>query len=270
MENTCPDVLNEKSSHLLRVEGKTPDGEGIAVLLRVTLERHKTFFRGGVGTDKMEIEARPLDVESQRIEYGAWYGVVMKARGEASGVSKNVCFSNGMVVVDPEWLRGLHIGTYVFNLLIAWAKDAYSDFEVVPIKLLINQARSDEDRDHRNRFYERFGFRFLFSDSEQREGASDPRLRVGELSTVDSWERNITVVDEANYVRELLKQLRNSQGDKEKALSTAKNLSDGHMERYMAAGKFCRRVILVYSGVAFLVGIFVCSNFPVVGKLFGQ
>src|SRR5205085_300868 len=96
--------------------------------------------------------------------------------GEAS-----VSLVKGALFLDPQGLRGQRIGAYLMNEIVTWAQQ-WPEAVVAPIKLRSGQAE-EENRTRRNRFYERFGLVFGYSDPEHREGVSAP-LPVRELKSV--------------------------------------------------------------------------------------
>lgn len=103
--------------------------------------------------------------------------------------------------IDPAELRGQRVGTYLMNEIVTWAQQ-WPEATVKPITLLSGQAE-EENRDRRNRFYERFGLVFAYVDPERREGVSKPIL-VKELTPITSWEANIRERDPREYLGELL------------------------------------------------------------------
>ena len=235
------------------------------LLLRASLERSNNIARG---KDSFTIDVRFIDTDALHLKRDI-HGSVMRARGEASEVFKTVSFSDGFVVVDPEWMRGLHVGTYVFDLLVTWAKENYGDYRVCPIKLFIHQGRENDERDHRNRFYERFGFRFVFDDAEKRSGISEPELSINELSNVDSWKKNISLLDEADYLRDLAHRFRLCECEKASTLANANYVASALSNISALVEKQCNRRVMIFAAVAFVAGLWVCSAYPVVGKIFG-
>ena len=89
-----------------------------------------------------------------------------------------VKLTNGYVVIEDEELRGWRIGSYCFNVVVEWAKRHFPNSEVLTIQL-----RSDDavgpNKSRRNRFYEQFGIRFAYTESErQREAAGESETMV--------------------------------------------------------------------------------------------
>ncbi|GBQ32032.1 hypothetical protein HLH34_00045 [Gluconacetobacter azotocaptans] len=64
----------------------------------------------------------------------------------------------GAVFLDLEELEGNRIGSYLMNLVVAWARQ-WPDASVNPITLLAHQARG-ENTIRRSRPYEQFGITF--------------------------------------------------------------------------------------------------------------
>jgi len=137
--------------------------------------------------------------------------------GEAS-----VSLVKGALFLDPQGLRGQRIGTYLMNEIVTWAQQ-WPEAVVAPIKLLSGQAE-EENRTRRNRFYERFGLVFGYSDPEHREGVSAP-LPVRELKSVSSWEANIRERDPREYLAELLHERAHAVVEGSRRDTVIKNLS---------------------------------------------
>ena len=82
-------------------------------------------------------------------------------------------------------LRGHGIGTYLQNLTVGWVKSFGRNFSVDRILLAEIHAETQKDADRRNRFYEQFGVRFLWSTPtgtvDRATGRSDPALMSDEL-----------------------------------------------------------------------------------------
>jgi hypothetical protein len=98
--------------------------------------------------------------------------------------------SPGFVSLDLEGLKGLRIGTYLLNEIVCWAKQ-WPDATVDPLLLSVQQATPD-NRDRRNRFYERFGVRFVYRTEDRFAGESLP-MTAADLIPVESWKQNIRV-----------------------------------------------------------------------------
>lgn len=94
-------------------------------------------------------------------------------------------------ILLPETWRGLHIGTYMQNQVMHWAKGEIGlPGKIVPISVVSGDALNEAERDRRNRFYEQFGIRFLWSEPvngiERANGRSDPSLTINDLCTLDA------------------------------------------------------------------------------------
>lgn len=102
----------------------------------------------------------------------------------------NIKLTGGGVWVQHEY-RGLHIGTYLMNLVVDWALNLEVDAVVEQISLIEGDARSCAVRDRRNRLYTRFGIRFDYESGtaiERTAGRSAPDLRLAELHSSDEVE----------------------------------------------------------------------------------
>lgn len=89
---------------------------------------------------------------------------------------------DGRIDLVIDSLRGLGIGSLLMRPLIRWAKALPCNVPVVPINLQWSDARTDLERERRNRFYEKLGFVFEYKDRGQTFGAARPML-VSDLIT---------------------------------------------------------------------------------------
>lgn len=178
-----------------------PDGEPIA---RLFVQREESYRRDD--RDGQMYEAS-ISLSYQTIErkhsfrspvsgsFDASY-----SRGFLEGEA-SVSLVDGALFFDPAELRGQRIGTYLMNEIVVWAQQ-WPEARVRSIKLLSGQAQ-DDNRARRNRFYERFGLKFAYSDPDHEEGVSKP-MPAKELTPVTSWEANIRERDPREYLAELL------------------------------------------------------------------
>jgi hypothetical protein len=148
--------------------------------------------------DTIEIDLRTLGSFAGNIRAG---DRVMEMAGSASSGFDTVSFSNGFIVVESPW-QGLRIGTYMMNRLVAWAVKHYATYQPIRIKLLALQADGD-NKERRNRFYARFGFKFVWADDEQLAGELEDQLRIGDLATTDLWQEKIEELSLVDGLKEI-------------------------------------------------------------------
>lgn len=109
------------------------------------------------------------------------------ARWEATYVSPagadngHVWFGNGRIDIEIESLRGIGIGSLLMLPLVRWAKTRPRNVPVVPINLAGPDAKTGDERDRRNRFYEKLGFRFDYKDDQAHGSARE--MLASELIT---------------------------------------------------------------------------------------
>lgn len=82
------------------------------------------------------------------------------------------------------------MGTYMQNEVVRWAKTSIGQLgKVRPIRLVEDDARTKEEMNRRNRFYQQFGIRFIWSADpaieEGRAGQSDPALTIEDVHVLD-------------------------------------------------------------------------------------
>lgn len=77
-------------------------------------------------------------------------------------------------IILPEDVRNCGVGRYAMSKLIAWGKKRAPEYKVGRLKLSNVDAGTDEQRDLRNSFYEKLGFRLHFpNDETKRDGYCD-------------------------------------------------------------------------------------------------
>jgi hypothetical protein len=108
------------------------------------------------------------------------------------------------------------------NEIVVWARQ-WPEARVRSIRLLSGQA-GEENLARRNRFYERFGLVFVYSDPEHREGVSKP-APAKELIPVTSWEGNVRERDPREYLAELLDEREHLVAEASRRETFIKNLS---------------------------------------------
>lgn len=118
--------------------------------------------------------------------------------------------TGGAVFLDLPGLEGQHIGTYLMNEIVLWAKQ-WPEAEVRSVSLLAAQGHN-ENRERRNRFYEQFGLSFDYVDVERRAGNSRP-LRAAALTPTDAWRENLEIVQLDAFLGDLLTEKRRLASD---------------------------------------------------------
>ena len=130
----------------------------------------------------------------------------------------------GLLIVDPESIRRFRLGSYIQDKITRWAK-CWPEASVDRVSLHAAQAETDEDRITRNKFWGRYGFRFVWKDPvTMREGVSAPmkaeELRIP-LSAPDRY-RHIQPMEVAQHLAFTQKKAEWAR----KAHATAQCLSD--------------------------------------------
>jgi len=102
------------------------------------------------GGKNREVKVRVLDLTER-----SWHRrQVMNSLGRFTG--SGVQLTDGFVEVIHPNLRGLGVGTLVFNVVTAWAQRTFPGREVNPITLV--RPANGTEFDRLTRFYGRFGF----------------------------------------------------------------------------------------------------------------
>ncbi|HEY0294048.1 MAG TPA: hypothetical protein VGC69_01800 [Bordetella sp.] len=104
--------------------------------------------------------------------------------GHVDSTSNMARLTNGNLVIENQALRGLGLGSYLFNIIVTWILSFEVDFDIVPVRLFAGDAYPG-NLERRNRFYEKFGLQFDYqtgSGSMQTHGLSLPMKASGLVS----------------------------------------------------------------------------------------
>ncbi|WP_295983322.1 hypothetical protein [uncultured Variovorax sp.] len=97
-------------------------------------------------------------------ELGSFVGCYSKLYDRVS-LTSNAVYGDGAVFMDLSGLRGHRIGSYLFNEVVAWAKQ-WPDAEVKTITLNAGDATAT-NKVRRNRLYEQFKIAFDYNDAKK-------------------------------------------------------------------------------------------------------
>jgi len=171
-----------------------------------------TFSPGTTFAEEASITVSHQAVETHRgpTLTGGWTFVASYSRREnrisLTGLSP---YGRGGIMV-ADGLRGMRFGTYVFNIIVGWAKQ-WPSAEINIITLSENDAYP-ENRKRRNWFYEQFGLEFDYTDAQHKSGRSLPML-ASKLQHVTTWEKNIVVHRVDDHLGKILQQNYRLQSD---------------------------------------------------------
>lgn len=199
---------------------KKPDGKAITRLFVERQENYRHDESGRIYEASISLSYEIIEPKHLRRsrESGSFCGSYLRGYRENESVS----LVGSALFFDPSELRGQRIGTYLMSEIVTWAQQ-WPEATVRPIKLLSGQAE-EENRARRNRFYERFGLEFMYSDPEHREGVSKS-MPVANLIPVTSWEINISEHDPREYLAELLYERERMVMDSSQRVDAIKRLS---------------------------------------------
>jgi len=125
------------------------------------------------------LEAR-YDTGTVGVEHGAYI-----ARWRASYEHPNqydkghAQLGDGRIDIEVEALRGIGLGSLLMRPFVSWVKSHAQDVPMVPINLAADDAKTGQERDIRNQFYVKLGYRFEFKDADYTWGESRPMLSLG-------------------------------------------------------------------------------------------
>lgn len=187
---------------------RVADAQGAVSWMLFTEERKIVRTDGGrkpsAHGDEINIKLHALGSFQKDVREGEKR--VMEMRGYAFSMDSTVNFSDGYIVVEEPW-KEMRIGTFMMNYLVSWATAHYPEYQPVGIRLSLNQAHAN-NKDRRNRFYDCFGFKFIWEDAGHEEGKLDLELRVRDLRTTDKWEDRIKVFSVEEGLKEMFSESR--------------------------------------------------------------
>lgn len=159
---------------------------------------HKSTVYKESGTEQiirtLELDARyvsgPMD-QNQFIPAG--HVSTMGGKGETC--SRTVKITNGSVLVHSN-MRGLGVGTYLFNEVVVWAKEFDGAFRVERIKVASTDANDETNMVRRNKLYAHFNVRFNdLPDNEGVTGGHSLPSHVEDLTPYDGWQKKMDCID---------------------------------------------------------------------------
>ncbi len=146
---------------------KLPAGEGREHIILITRSlKTSSFFIQNADHQAITLDLLATYIDGPMPSDKISSGFISRMGGHVDTLGKKVKLTNGAVEVLPG-MRGLGIGTFLFNYLVCWAKEQDPGFEVVPIKVSSPDV-TESNQKRRNLFCAHFGF--LFSDSPTNEG----------------------------------------------------------------------------------------------------
>lgn len=187
---------NTVEHQLLKIPTKS--GEPHTLLITKTQSLSK-FDVSGIGHRVVTLDVLSTYV-SGPIPRGRFFNsFVCRMGGKVDTLNDQVKLTNGGVIIDPTYMRGLGIGSFLFDSVVRWAKDFDSLLHVVTITASDVDATED-NQERRNRFYTHFGIRFIDSPvNEGVVGGHSLPMRVADLTSYDGWKKKMQVhkVDDA-------------------------------------------------------------------------
>ena len=154
------------------------------VILIETKRENHLEHTGGLHYGRASIQLRAIYLAGDALRSG---DLVSDMGGRMDSFSRSVKLTNGGVMVRDN-LRNLHIGSFMFNKIIAWAQEFDQTYNIVPIGVIAADAKTEEDMGIRNKFYENAGLKFIWDEGQfGLQGRTDPSLTVRDLKLRKYW-----------------------------------------------------------------------------------
>lgn len=110
---------------------------------------------------------------------------------------------SGNLMIGEDHLRGLGIGSFVWRILIKWAKRKFPDYKVYKIELSTVDAGED-NLQRRNHFFQKHGFKPLYDDGEGKSGQFYCKkvFDLKESTFIPTWNQKNSIEMVASLLRE--------------------------------------------------------------------
>lgn len=131
----------------------------------------------------------------------------------------------GWIMVQPDECKGRGIGSYAFGKVVKWGKEKYPDYSPLSLELAYRDAEDPENRDRRNRFYERFGFEMRYDNPEKKNTGKAVSDKLALLETHDTLEK-ADVLSLEDTFRELLKEQDKQEDTNQRLENAVRQLHD--------------------------------------------
>ncbi|MFT8642841.1 hypothetical protein [Gluconacetobacter sp.] len=164
--------------------------------------------------------------------------------------------TGGAILLDLEGLEGNRIGSFLMNLVVAWARQ-WPDAEVNPIILLAHQAHGDNTI-RRNRLYEQFGIVFAYTDDTKAAGTAR-EMRAAQLQPWAHLPENLSVLplksafDEQHRELDALRQSQQTMQLRDRALRGELQRAMAHPLRFAARRIWYRHAALLVGAASLVV-----------------
>lgn len=187
---------NTVDYQILRIS--TGDGEQHQVLVEI---RQKTNRFHEVSSEHQisTIMVKATYITGPMSSRHAPIGYLSKMEGNADTFNNLVKLTNGEVILR-EPFRGLGIGSFMFDIIVRWAKKLDPSTKVAPIKVGAVDA-TEENRERRNKFYANFGISFgVPLNKGIIDGRSMP-MTVDDLISHEAWSTKMERLDILSALR---------------------------------------------------------------------
>ena len=131
----------------------------------------------------------------------------------------------GWIMVQPDECKGRGIGSYAFGKVVEWGKEKYPDYSPLSLELAYRDAEDPENRNRRNRFYERFGFEMRYNNPENKNTGKAVIDKLALLETHGTLEK-VDVLSLEDTFRELLKEQDKHQDTNRRLENAVRRLRD--------------------------------------------
>ncbi|QJQ03089.1 N-acetyltransferase [Herbaspirillum rubrisubalbicans Os34] len=181
--------------------------------------------------------------------------------GLTSDISITGTMGVASLFLDPDFIRGRRIGTYLMNEIVKWSKQ-WPFADIKRFSLNANQAGDSVTfhTERRNRFYESFGITFDYTDDATKESGYSNVMKASELREVESWKENIEEVpfiqEWKDAVTENAKLLR----ERDAARNSLTYLEKKYEKLPAAVSRARNRTFCLTSAIWLALGIFLWSK----------
>ncbi len=123
----------------------------------------------------------------------------------------SIDFGPAQGIFIEQSIRGKGVTTFVVNEMIRWLKKNFPDYTINPFEILDYENATEEGKDSRNKFLEKFGFSLSYTDITNKSGTMRAK-KPAVLKEVYNSER-IEELDIEHYVLGLINDRGKLEGD---------------------------------------------------------
>lgn len=169
------------------------------------IERQEHLERdagGDVASAKLRLQYWSLNDASLQLDAPDGEFVASYHAGQGVSLSSHSMCTGGYILIEPDRLCGLGLGTYFMNNVVEWVSQ-WPGAKVRPIELPPGEHIATPAQQLRIHFYAKFGIRFIFPEDRPYHGIARPML-VSDLTLAPLPSEAITQHSVVDFLRKTM------------------------------------------------------------------